>query len=188
MSIKYDEKKEERMKLIEAMKNVKSTLRKMEDLRKKITKYCSDLDYMAPIYGNVDEQKKKIAEWLQSHHDLALQLTTLKANIQKTNLATPVTIKVGNNDITRPIAEWVIRRREIVDLEILAVSALQETNMDTPAYRLVSRNNDQMKDAKIRLYFVAEERDYVLEILRSEKEMIDKALEIVNVNTELIDI
>jgi len=175
------------MKLIEAMKNVKSTLRKMEDLRKKITKYCSDLDYMAPVYENVDGQKKKITEWVQSHHDLALQLTSLKANIQRTNLATPVIIKIGDNNVTRPIAEWVIRRREIVDLEILAVSALQETNLDTPAHRLINRNNEQIKDAKVRLYFVAEERDKKLDVLRGEKEMIDKALEIVNVNTELIE-
>ena len=175
------------MKLIEAMKNVKSTLRKMEDLRKKITKYCSDLDYMAPVYGSVDGQKKKITEWVQSHHDLALTLTTLKANIQKTNLATPVTIKIGDNNVIRPIAEWVIRRREIVDLEILAVSALQEISMNTPAHRLVSRDNDQIKNAKVRLYFIAEERDKQLDVLRGEKEMIDKALEIVNVNTELIE-
>ena len=169
------------------MKDQKYTLRKMEDLRKKISMYCADLDCMQPTYGSAEEQSKKVSEWLQMHHDLALQLTDLKRKIQKTNLNIPVMIKVGDVDITRSIAEWVIRRREIIDLETQSYSILSDRGLSDRSIMMRSVDSDKVKNARVRFYFDASERDKKLEILKNEKESIDKALEITNAITDLIE-
>lgn len=175
------------IKLIEAMKEVKHTLRKMEDTKKKVAMYCADLDCMQPTYGSADEQKKKVSEWLQMYHDLALNLTDLKRNIQNTNLNTNVTIKVGDNNITRSIAEWVIRRREIIDLEIAVYSSLSDRGLADKSLLVRGGLDDKkVRDARVRFYFDASERDKNLETLKTEKESIDKALEIINATTELL--
>lgn len=176
------------MKLIEAMKQQKHTLRKMEDLRKKIAMYCADLDCMQPTYGTAEEQKKKVGEWLQMHHDLALELTNIKRKIQLTNLNTPVEIKVGDNTITRSIAEWVIRRREIIDLEVQSYSILTDKGLADRSMLMRSGvSDDKVRQARVRFYFDASERDKNIETLKTEKESIDKALEIANATTELCE-
>lgn len=176
------------MKLIEAMKEVKHTLRQMEDLRKKIATYCADLDCMQPTYGSAAEQQKKISEWLQSHHDLALKLTELKKKIQTTNLATTITFKIGENSVVRSIAEWVIRRREIIDLETLAYSSLTDRNLAERGLRTLGSVEEQKKiqNARVRFYFDASNRDTQIDLLKEEKESIDKTLEIANATTEVI--
>ena len=176
------------MKLIEAIKSIKTTLRKMEDLRKKIASHCADLDCMQPTYGNAEEQKKKINEWLQSHHDLALSLTNLKKAISETNLATNVTIKIGKNEIARSIAEWIIRRREIIDLEINAYSALTDRSLTEKGLRAMGNIDESKKlsNARVRFYFDATNRDEQIDLLKEEKDSIDKNLEIINATTDLI--
>ena len=176
------------MKLIEAMKEVKHTLRKMEDLRKKISTYCADLDCMQPTYGTAEEQKKKISEWLQSHNDLALNLTELKKNIQKTNLATSIRLKIGNNNVMRTIAEWIIRRREIVDLQLSAYNSLSDRNLADRGLRAMGNVDEakKLQNARVRFYFDASDRDINIELLKTEKESVDKVLEIANATTELL--
>lgn len=176
------------MKLIEALKEVKSILRKMEDLRKKIASHCADLDVMQPTYGSASEQEKKVSGWLQSHDDSALALTNLKKKIQDTNLQTPVVIKVGDNDIMRSIAEWIIRRREIIDLQLLAYTSLGDRGLSEKGLRAIGSPEEMKKlqNARVRFYFNASERDKNIDILKNEKESIDKALEIANVVTELL--
>lgn len=169
------------MKLIEAMKNVKSILRKMEDIRGKVQKYCADLDIQSPTYS---DQRGQIAQWLQSHHDLAIELTVLKKNIQRTNLYSDVTIYIGDKGVTRSIAEWVIRRREIVDLEVQCWAGLSNRGLSDVQLRTGSGDTTP---AKVRLYFDAKERDANVELFKSEKESIDKALEIANATTSLIE-
>jgi len=176
------------MLLIEGLKEQKSTIRKMEDLRKKIGAHCADLDCMSPVYGSAEEQKKKISEWLQSHHDLALNLTELKKKIQATNLATQVSIKIGEDIITRSITEWVIRRREVIDLENLAYSSLTDRNLAEKGLRTLGNSDEQKKiqNARVRFYFDATARDENIDLLKTEKDSIDKTLEIINATTQII--
>ena len=177
------------MKLIECMKDQKSTLRKMEDLRKKISSYCADLDVMQPTYGTAAEQEKKISEWLQSHDDLAFKLTDLKKKIQETNLHTQVMIKVGDNDVARSITEWIIRRREIVDLQLLAYSSLGDRGLSDKGIRAMGSPDEakKLQNARVRFYFNASDRDLKIDTLKNEKESIDKALEIINATTDIIE-
>ena len=176
------------MLLIEAMKGKKHLVRKMEDLRKKIQLHCADLDCMQPTYGSAELQTSKISEWLQMHHDLALELTTLNKNIQKTNLVTPVTIKIDGKPVDRSIMEWVIRRQGIIDLEVSAYNILSDRGYSDKSILMQSGvDRGKIKNARVRFYFNATDRDKQLDILKSEKESIDNSLEIINATTVLIE-
>jgi len=177
------------MVLIEALKEQKYILRKMEDLRKKITLHCADLDCMQPTYGTAENQRKEIAGWIQAHNDLAFQLTKLKKSILRTNLETRVTIKIGEQNIEHSISEWVIRKREVIDFQLLAYNALNDRGLSQQSLRTIGGADEanKMRIARVRFYFDASNRDEQIELLKKEKEDIDKTLEIVNATTMLME-
>src|SRR6267154_3329727 len=98
------------MKLIQAMKQLKDLAIKAEDLRGKVAKFCADLTMETPTYP---DQRKQVSDWLQSHGDILKETLRLRVAIQRTNLATPVTIELDGKQVTKCIAEWIHRRREI---------------------------------------------------------------------------
>ena len=74
-------------KLIEAMKKSQDLLRKADDLKQKIAKYCVDLDFETPTYGTVEQQRDQIKSWLQAHHDIIKEVERLRLAIARTNFS-----------------------------------------------------------------------------------------------------
>ena len=93
------------MKIIEAMKRVKLNKEKIADLQNKIEIYCANLSFETPMYGA--EQQHTINGWLQACSDLTKDNVKLLTAIQRTNLATSVTITLGEMNVTKNIAEWI---------------------------------------------------------------------------------
>ena len=125
-----------------------------------------------------------MSSWLTQHHDLVLKVVELKRRILATNLCTQATITIGAKPITRSIADWVIRRRELIDLEVQAWESLTDRNLAE------GRMNVPGGDAvyvRIERFFDPKERDRKVEELKREKEDIDAQLEIVNATTELAE-
>ncbi len=170
------------MKIIEAMKQVKDLLRKAEDLRGKVHTHCLDLDIENPVY---EDQAATVAGWIQAHHDILREVSGLRAAIQRTNLATEVTIEVGGKQVTKSITEWIYRRRDLADL-------------DAEMWRGVTRREGQVRDGELRTtagetravhvrrYYSPQERDERHEAYRSEPSRIDATLEVVNAVTDLV--
>ena len=77
------------MKIIEAMKKVKSNKEKIVDLQNRIALYCVNLSFESPTYGV--ETAAKVREWLQSCDDISRDNCRLLVAIARTNLATNVT-------------------------------------------------------------------------------------------------
>ncbi len=102
------------MKIIEAMKKIKDLEAKAEDLRKKVGDHCADLSFETPLYP---DQRAVVDGWLQSHHDIWKEVLELKLAVQRTNLATDVTIELDNVQVTQCIAAWVHRRRTLATAE-----------------------------------------------------------------------
>src|ERR1700688_3580412 len=98
------------MKLIQAMKKIKDLATKAEDLRKKVTNHSADLTIETPQYP---DQRRQVAEWVQAHGDILKEILHLRFCIQKTNIATPVSIELGGKHVTKSIAEWIHRRRDL---------------------------------------------------------------------------
>lgn len=171
------------MKIIEAMKKIKANKEKIEDLQGKIGQYCANLNFETPTYGT--ETPNKIREWLQSCDDISKDNARLLVAIQKTNLATPVTIQLGDNSVTKSIAEWVWRRREYAAVDLATWSKLGDRNLKEG--QTVNSTNEKV-DVRIVRHFDPVQRDKMVAIYRSEPYLIDGSLEVVNAVTDLVEV
>ena len=164
------------------MKRVKANKEKIADLQKQIGQFCANLDYESPTYGT--ETATKVSEWPQGCDDISRQNAKLLVAIQRTNLATPVSITLGDHTLTKSIAEWVWRRREYAALDLRTWQSLTDRNLKegtgmnssgTPVNIKIVRHYDPVK------------RDRMLAIYKAEPHEIDSALEVVNAVTDLIE-
>jgi hypothetical protein len=103
----------------------------------------------------------------------------------KTNLITNVTIDLNGNQITKPIAAWIYRERELCDLD--RESWLQLTDKGLKAVVDKNQKDPEKQISRVVFNFDAKERDNKINQYREEKVTINSTLEIVNATTELID-
>lgn len=172
------------MVLIEAMKEQKLLLRKIDDLRKKITSNSALMDYENPPYS-VEGQGKQIKEWQQSCHDCISRVEKLRIAVQRTNLQTEVTIKLGSNTITKSIAAWIHRRRDLANLEESCWNILTDKGLKDGF--IASGGSDDKTPCKIVRFYDLKERDNKVSLFSEEPILIDTKLEIVNATTDLVE-
>lgn len=170
------------MKIIEAMKMIKELLIKSEDLRTKIANHCSDLDFSTPVYA---DPKKQVSEWLQAHSDILKEINKLRFQIQKTNIMTNVTIEFNSVQVTKTIAEWIHRRRDLAKYDLEAWSKLGDRNLKEGFLNPTQQGGQQIP-IKIIRYFDPVERDNKIDMYRKEPSLIDRTLEVTNAVTDLI--
>ena len=169
------------MKIIEGLKSVKELARKASDLKDKIAKHSAYLSYETPVYPN---QKQQVASWLQSYSDVLKEILSLKVRIQKTNLATSVTIELGGVPVTKSIAEWVIRRKDLASLEEASWRALTDRGLREETRR---ESTGQVTEIKIIRCYEPLERDKKIDVYSSEPSIIDGKLEITNAIQDLLE-
>lgn len=177
------------MKIIEAMKQCKDLLRKAGELRSKAEEHAADLDLHTPRYGTYDEQRAKVSEWLQGHESTTQEICRLKTAIQRTNLATSVTIELGDKAVTKTIAEWVYRRRELSKLDLTAWSGLIKIERSGRVQEgtIKGMDGETGREVKIRRYYDPKTRDAKMDMYASEPSVIDGRLEVTNAVTDLIE-
>lgn len=169
------------MKIIQAMKQVKDLNRKADDLLAKIKQHSADLDFETPLYP---KQAEVVSGWVQAHGDIVKEIERLRLAIQLTNLQTPVTIELGGKQITKPIAAWIHRRRDLAKMQETAWRGLTDRNLKEGS---VKNSQDVVIEVKIRRYYDPTQRDNMIELYRSEPSTIDATLEVVNAVTDLIE-
>jgi hypothetical protein len=165
------------------MKQIKDLLKKAEDLRAKIRDNSAFLNIETPPYG--ENQATQIDNWMQAHRDIVREIERLRLAVQRTNLATKVAIELDGRTVTKPIAAWVHRRRDLSRLEMgawgeLTDRKLKESNIQTSP-------NGPVTEVRIRRFYDAANRDRHVELYRSEPSIIDGTLEVVNATTDLIE-
>lgn len=171
------------MKLIEAMKLIKQLQVKAEDLRNKVKQHCSDLDFETPLYP---DQKRQVREWIQAHSDVLKLILKLRVAIQRTNCSTLVKIDIGGKRVEKTIAEWIHRRRDLANSELLMWQGLGDRNLKEGTMPSTVQGGAPTQ-IRIRRYFDPIERDSNIDIFRSEPTVIDSALEVVNATTDVIE-
>ena len=77
------------MTIIEAMKQKKALLIKAKDLCTKVSNNSAHYDQDSPEY---DDPRAKVKEWVQAHTDVVKEIENLSVAIQRTNLATQVSV------------------------------------------------------------------------------------------------
>ena len=169
------------MKLIEALKELKEIKRKTQDLLEKIGMHCAYLSFETPTYP---EQSKEVAKWVQAHRDLVQRSEKLTLAIHKTNLATEVTVELGGNKVTKPIAAWILRRRGLAVMELQAWGRLTDKNLKEG--HSVDSSGNKVEIKIVRCYDPAE-RDKWRAALAEEPFLIDAKLEVANAITDLME-
>lgn len=172
------------MKIIEAMKRIKENKEKITDLQKKISANTAFLSYETPPYG-ADKTAAQVQAWTQAAHDIVLDNVALLVRISKTNIATNVTITLGEQRITKTMAEWIWRRREYAAIDFATWSTHNDRGLKEGRVQTVSGGD--VTEIKIVRYYDPAQRDAQMAIYRSEPHAIDGALEVVNATTELLD-
>jgi len=168
------------MKLIEAMKKIKELRVKAEDLRRKVGTYCADQSHETPVYP---DQKAKIREWTQAYSDILKEILSLRVAIQRTNLATEVTIELGNKQVRKTIAEWIHRRRDLAELEMSVWTNIGDRGLKEGT---IATSTGEKTEVKIRRYYDPEERDNMVSLYRDEPSIIDRTLEVINAVSDLV--
>ena len=171
------------MKIIEAMRNIKVLNAKAGDLVNKIRDNSADHDNAEPKYGSVEAQKAKIEEWLQSHKDTIREIERLRLGIQRTNLLTECSINIGTTFVSKTIAGFIHRRRDLAAQEAQAVKNLNDT-LQPGAVQ--DPETKQVTPVNVRRYYDLDKKDNRLSELNAEPHLIDAALEIANATTEVI--
>ena len=169
------------MKIIEAMKQIKDLQRKADDLRKLVREHCAISSVETVKYHN---QADKVSGWIQAHSDIVKRILDLRTAIQKTNLATRVTIEIDGKGVTKSIAEWIHRRRDLANMEkdmwrCLSDRGIVEGKAKGPS-------GDEM-EIKIQRFYSPEKRDKFIDLYSSEPLLIDSRLEVINAITDLVD-
>lgn len=169
------------MKIIEALKKTKDLERKAEDIIDKIKSHSAVSSIQTPEYA---DQRKQVKEWLQAHGDILKEIERLRIAIQRTNIETSVTIEIGEKNVTKSIAAWIHRRRDLASKQRSAWMVLTDRGIQEGIGK--SPSGDPL-DIKIIRFYDPEERDKKVEIYTSEPSIIDSRLEIVNAVTDLIE-
>jgi hypothetical protein len=169
------------MKLIEALKQIKDLTKKAEDLRKKVALHSAYLSLETPVYPN---QKGQVKQWIQAHSDVLKEILKIRVAIQRTNLATNVTIELGGKSVVKTIAEWVHRRRDLAKLECSMWRNLTDKGLQ-PSVQIGSQK-EVVKIEVVRCYDPLD-RDNAIDVYDNEPSIIDAKLEVVNAITDLIE-
>lgn len=169
------------MKIIEAMKRVKSNREKIADLQKKIQATSAHLSHETPVY---EQPSHKIIEWTQSCEDLVQECIRLLVAIQRTNLLTNVDITLGGKLVTKSISEWVWRRREFANVDLTTWSQLTDRGLREGS---VGTSTGVNLEVKLVRNYDPELRDKKMAMYKSEPHEIDAALEVVNAITDLME-
>lgn len=168
------------MKIIEAMKQIKANKEKVQELMQRIQRNSAHLSIESPQYEN---QGDKVREWTQSCLDVSRDNVELLVRIARTNLATQVTIQMGDKAVTKSIAEWVWRRREYANVDKAIWLAQSDRNLKEGMVQTSPGVNSEIKLVR---YYDPGERDRNADIYMREPHLIDATLEVVNATTDLL--
>ena len=169
------------MKLIQGLKKIKELQKKAEDLRDLVKNNCARSSLETDKYP---EQEKKVRGWIQSHSDLLKEILRLRVATQKTNLATETSIEIGGKTVTKTIAEWIHRRRDLAGDELKIWSCLTDRGVVEGMGKVPTGD---VVEVKITRFYDPAERDNMKSLYQSEPMIIDGHLEVVNAVTDLIE-
>lgn len=169
------------MKLIEALKHLKDLKRKADDYCQLVKDHCAISNLDTPKYP---DQKAKVDGWIQGHSDILREIMRLRVAVQKTNLQTSVAITIGDKTVTKTIAEWIHRRRDLADSELAMWNGITDRGVKEG---MVQGPTGQPVQITVTRFYDPGKREDMRQELASEPSIIDANLEIANAITDLIE-
>lgn len=168
------------MKLIEALKQTKDLVRKADDIKRLVKDHCATSTLETAKYT---DQAKQVSEWMQAYGDILKEILRLRIAIQKTNLETDVAIEIDGKNITKSIAAWIHRRRDLANSELQIWQILSDRGIHEG---IAKGPTGDPVDIKINRFYNPAEKVRKMEVYASEPSIIDGRLEVVNAITDLL--
>jgi Na+/phosphate symporter len=169
------------MTLIEAMKGLKHTERKIDSNKEKIQKYSATLDNERLPFETEENQGKEVQSLLQSCEDLDAYRRKLKECVEYTNLMTKVEIQGA----TYSISELLFILRKTADSMLSVYKCL---NIDSARGRLRGFVVDAGKQIPIKAHYKETDKNEKLKKWQELKDTIESRLEVINATTQLLKI
>jgi hypothetical protein len=171
------------MKLIEAMKELKVILKRINKNSELVNEYAALPDNERLHFGTKDAQMKEIKGLIQANADLVQHYLTLKKKIELTNLKTVVDI----NGAKYSISEMLVLKRVLAKMMVNTFNALN----DTKAKQRLSATPASIRSEKsviIEKFYSETEKNMGQRSWDDLYHAIDSRLEVVNATTELLEL
>lgn len=173
------------MKIIEALKNLKT-------IEKRVAKNCEQIkQYAAWVSGETlpfeteDAQRAQIVGLVQSNLDLEKEYLRLKKAIEATNLATTVTVSTQSY----PISDLVTLKRNSKagrDFRALTYRSLDSYQASMRLQGVYSKGIDASNPPKVIQGYKEEDKNKALREWEEFIDAVDGKLEVVNAETDII--
>lgn len=171
------------MKIIEALKNLKTIQKRIEKNCLQIKEYCAYVSTETPPFETLEKQTSEVNSLVQANMDLEKEYLRLKKAIELTNLN--VTVTIGERTYT--ITELISIKRVVSKLHLATYQSLNPAMAIAKLQQVFARNVqvDASNPPKIVVTFKEEERNKSIREWEEFVEKIDGKLEVVNAETDL---
>lgn len=169
------------MKIIEALKNLKTIQKRMEKNCAEITQYCAYVNTETPAFETEEKQRTEVAQRIQANMDLEAEYLRLKKAIETTNLNIKITI--GSRTYT--ITELISIKRVLGKYHAATYSALNPNAAMTRLNEVFRKGIDGTNPARVVVLYKEEEKNKQLRDWEDFMSQIDGKLEVLNAETEL---
>lgn len=167
------------MKIVEAMKELKLTEKKMNKNNDSIQKYSSQPSNERPYFQDEATQRKEVKNLVQSNKDLLSNYLELKKRIEKTNLETIVEM----DGVKYTISDLLVLKRRLAKIMIDSFDSMNDKNAKHGLMSMRGTDNT----VKIERFYDERERMDGLRKWQDFYDNIDSRLEVVNATTDIIE-
>lgn len=170
-----------RMKLIEAMKELRLIEKKMTGNAEEIVRYSSMVSTERPYFKTEEEQRLEVQRRVQANTDLLHRYLRLKQSIELTNLRT----KVSMHGTEYSISELLVILRKMGQLMESTFKAMNDTHGEQ-RLKTLPRSQEEKAPYVVRFYD-EKTKNEGLRLWQDTIHEISTRLEIVNATTELLE-
>ena len=162
------------MKILAALKKIKHLDRKIENVLKRISKYCSVIvdneNDDAPVYNADDIQKmqQKVVDW-------AVEKVKIRTALHLTNVRTKVDWMDGNYSIDN----LLLIQNVLMPAQMKTLTALRRKEKG-------GYGNSSSKDSWVIMQYDPKKRDAAIEKAEHSKELLDELLDNLNIETDVV--
>ena len=176
----------EPLKLIEGMKKLKILEKHIDRNTERIQMYSSSPSNEKPTFGDEKEQRKQVAELIQSNQDLLFEYLHLKQRVDMTNLST--TVAIGKRKFQ--LIDLLVLRRGLakrMGKTYLALSTDYADRRLSQMQRNIALQPGEKAPHALRYY---DEKDKFenLQDWQTLQDEIEQRLEVINATTDLVTI
>lgn len=173
------------MKLIEALKNLKTIEKRIEKNSQQISEYAAYVSTEQPAFETEERQRQEVTSLVQGNLDLTKEYLRLKTAIEFTNFNTKVSIGQRENTIS----ELIAIRRTSGKFVTMTHNALQPTKAIQRLQQVYQRQNgvNPMEPAKIIPLYSEADKNKAIREWDEFFSSIDGKLEVVNAETDLLN-